>query len=160
MFFNLKRKTNSTAQNYIFKCDLTWKLGWLNPSSDDLEPMTQSCRGLVEIDFPGNEDSLRETKFRDLVWRGKELVVDDKKIAEEWGKVLIADEYWFCKENMVESLMDFLFYCLTDLTKWNSVCLFLVLYLWLVCVCFCVCVCFIHVSSSLAHVSLSYIVIT
>ena len=48
--------------------------------------------GLVEIDFPGNEDSLRETKFRDLVWRGKELVIDDEKKAEEWGKVLIADE--------------------------------------------------------------------
>ena len=85
-------KKNSTIQNYVLKCDLTWKLGCLNPLLDDLEPMTQSCRGLVEIDFPGNEDSLRETKFRDLVWRGKELVVGDEKKAEEWGKVLIADE--------------------------------------------------------------------
>ncbi|KAL0003985.1 hypothetical protein SO802_011546 [Lithocarpus litseifolius] len=61
----------------------TVRQGWLYPSSDDLEPMTQSCRGLVEIDFPGNEDSLKETKFRDLVWRGKESVVDDEKKAEE-----------------------------------------------------------------------------
>ena len=85
-------KKNSTTQKYILKCDLTWKLGWLNPLLDDLEPMTQSYHGLVEIDFPGNEDSLRETKFRDLVWRGKELVIDDERKAEEWGKVLIANE--------------------------------------------------------------------